>query len=67
MQESIKASSAWFLACRTHAAGMVEMMLHRVQQLHDFQAQLHVVYLINDLFFTAYVPLSYVHLLFCTL
>lgn len=54
LQESIKSSSAWFLACRQHAAGMVDMMLHRVQQLPDFQAQLHVIYLINDLFFTAY-------------
>ena len=35
---------------------MVDMLLNRAQQLHDFEAQLHIVYLINDLFFTACVP-----------
>jgi Surp module len=52
VQESIKASSAWFLACALHAAGMALLMLHRVQALPDFTLQLHVIFLVNDIFFS---------------
>lgn len=55
LQESIKSSSSWFLACRGEAAGMANMMLHRVQQIPDFAAQLHILYLINDILFATYV------------
>lgn len=51
VQDSIKSSSSWFLACRGEAAGLANMMLHRVQQMPDFSAQLHVLYLINDILF----------------
>jgi hypothetical protein len=52
MQESIKASSAWFHACALHASGMAMMMLQRAQQLPDFQSQLHIIFLLNDIFFS---------------
>jgi CID domain len=55
LQDSIKASSAWFYACSLHASGMAIMMLHRAQQLPDFQPQLHILYLVNDIFFSGCV------------
>lgn len=55
IQESIKTSSRWYLACRSQAAGMANMMLHRVQQIPDFPAQLHILYLINDILFATCV------------
>lgn len=51
VQESIKASSAWFLACNLHAAGMADMIVQRVLASANFQAQLHLLFLINDIFF----------------
>lgn len=65
MQESIKASSSWFLACAMHAAGMAAMILHRAQQLTGFEQQLHLIFLVNDIFFTGCVFCQTVHLL-CT-
>ena len=56
VQESIKASSQWFMACTLHAHGMAQMMLQRVHHLAAFQAQLHVVYLLNDILFTGCAP-----------
>lgn len=51
MQESIKASSAWFLACSLHAGGMADMVINRILASPDFQSQLHLLYLMNDIFF----------------
>jgi hypothetical protein len=55
VQESIKASSQWFIACALHARGMAQMMLQRIRQLQDFAPQLHVIYLVNDIFFSGCV------------
>ena len=52
VQESIKASSAWFHACALHAAGMAAMILQRAHQLPAFEPQLHLLFLVNDIFFT---------------
>lgn len=68
MQESIKSSSSWFLACRNEAQGMANMMLHRVQQIPDFAAQLHVLYLMNDILFETCAPRTWFFFLtpFCS-
>jgi hypothetical protein len=61
MQESIKASSQWFIACALHARGMAQMMLQRVRQLQAFPPQLHVIYLVNDIFFSGCAPAAALH------
>ena len=50
-QDSIKASQQWFMACAAHAGGMARMMARRAVALRDFDKQLHLVYLANDILF----------------
>ncbi|GMH34261.1 hypothetical protein BSKO_02095 [Bryopsis sp. KO-2023] len=50
-KDSIKASQNWFMACSQFADGLAMMMARRVQQLGDFNSQLHIVYLANDILF----------------
>ncbi|KAL4434358.1 hypothetical protein ABPG75_000799 [Micractinium tetrahymenae] len=50
-RDSIRNSQQWFMACAPYAAGMAAMMLQHVLHLADYQKQLHVVYLANDILF----------------
>jgi hypothetical protein len=52
-RDSIRNSQQWFMACAPYAAGMAEMMLQHQLLLADYQRQLHVVYLANDILFKA--------------
>jgi len=38
------------MACSLHAAGMADMMVARMAALPSFQEQLHVVFLMNEIF-----------------
>ncbi|KAL4428605.1 hypothetical protein ABPG77_008917 [Micractinium sp. CCAP 211/92] len=50
-RDSIRNSQQWFMACAPYAAGMAAMMLQQVLHLTDYQKQLHVIYLANDILF----------------
>ncbi|KAI3439009.1 hypothetical protein D9Q98_001421 [Chlorella vulgaris] len=52
-RDSIQNSQAWFMACAPYAAGMAELMLQHVLSHGDYQRQLHVIYLANDILFKA--------------
>eukprot|EP00891_Asterochloris_glomerata_P002324 jgi/Astpho2/2324/e_gw1.00043.8.1_t len=49
LQESIKQSQQWFLACTPFASGMAAKMAQQVRQLSDHTRQLHVLYMANDI------------------
>lgn len=53
LQESIKASQGWFMACAAYAPGLAYMMAARAAALPDFEKLLHLVYLANDILFKA--------------
>lgn len=50
-KDSIKSSQQWFLACSPYASGMAAMMAERMLQLQDYEHQLHIIYLANDILF----------------
>lgn len=50
-RDSIRNSQQWFMACAPYAAGMAAMMMQQVLHLADYQRQLHVIYLANDILF----------------
>ena len=52
-QDSIKSSQQWFMACAGYAAGLVRLMARRLVSLGDYDKQLHIVYLANDILFKA--------------
>ena len=49
LQESIKASREWFIACQSHAAGLAVRMASHMSQLPTYDQQLHIIYLANDI------------------
>lgn len=48
-QESIKQSQQWFMACLPYAPGMAAALALHVRNLPDYDRQLHVLYLANDI------------------
>lgn len=48
-QESIKQSQQWFMACLPYAPGMAAALALHVRNLPDYDKQLHVLYLTNDI------------------
>ena len=48
LQESIKASKEWFMACEPHAAGMAAQMADFLSHAPTHEQRLHVLYLAND-------------------
>ena len=48
VQESIKASKEWFMACEPHAAGMAAQMAEFLSHAPTHEQRLHVLYLAND-------------------
>lgn len=48
-KDSIKQSQQWFMACLPHAAGMAAALALHVRSLPDYDKQLHVLYLTNDI------------------
>lgn len=48
-QESIKQSQQWFMACLPYAPGMAAALALHVRNLPDYDKQLHVLYLANDI------------------
>ena len=55
-QDSIKSSRDWFLACRPYAAGMAAKMAAHLCRLDEYDRQLHVLYLANDILLKACAP-----------
>lgn len=55
-KDSIKASKNWFMRCAYYAEGMALFMAHRVVQLKEFDRQLHIIYLVNDILVTSRQP-----------
>lgn len=53
LQDSIKASQGWFMACAAYAAGLAYMMAARAASLQDFDKLLHLIYLANEILFKA--------------
>lgn len=49
VQESIKQSQQWFMACLPYAPGMAAALALHVRNLPDYDKQLHVLYLTNDI------------------
>ena len=49
IQESIKASKEWFMACEPHAAGMAAQMADFLGSAPTHDQRLHVLYLANDI------------------
>ncbi len=49
MQESIKASRDWFLACAPHAGGMAVRMAQALYAQPAYDRQLHILYMANDI------------------
>ena len=49
LQDSIKQSQQWFLACTPFASRMAAKMAQQVRQLSDHTRQLHVLYMANDI------------------
>jgi len=49
MQESIKQSQQWFMACLPYAPGMAAALALHVRNMPDYEKQLHVLYLANDI------------------
>jgi hypothetical protein len=58
LQDSIKASQSWFMACAPYAAGMAYMIANRAANTTDFDKNLHLVYLANDILFKAHTQQS---------
>lgn len=52
-QDSIKSSQSWFMACAAYAPGLVRLMAQRLVNLQEFDKQLHLIYLANDILFKA--------------
>ena len=53
-QDSIKTSQQWFMACPPHlAAALVSLMARRLMGLPEYDRQLHIIYLANDILFKA--------------
>lgn len=50
-KDSIKASQSWFMACAAYAPALAEKMAQFCCHLHDYQRQLHLLYLANDILF----------------
>ena len=50
-KDSIKSSQQWFMACSAHAPGLARMMAQRVVRLQEYDKQLHVIFLANDILF----------------
>jgi len=50
-KDSIKTSQQWFMACVAYAPGLARMMARRVVGIPDYERQLHVIYLTNDVLF----------------
>lgn len=48
VQESIRQSKEWFMACAPHAMGLAAKMALHMRQLPTYEQQLHVIYLAND-------------------
>lgn len=48
VQEAIKASKEWFMACEPHAAGMAAQMAEFLSHAPTHEQRLHVLYLAND-------------------
>jgi hypothetical protein len=53
LQDSIKASQGWFMACASYAPGLAYMMASRAASLQDFDKLLHLIYLANEILFKA--------------
>jgi hypothetical protein len=56
VQESIKSSQQWFTACQPvqqYAYGLVALMARRLISLIEYEKQLHIIYLANDILFKA--------------
>lgn len=53
LQESIKNSQGWFMACAAYAPGMGRIMAQRAVALNEFDKQLHIIYLANDILLKA--------------
>lgn len=53
VQDSIKSSQSWFMACAAYAPGLVRLMAQRLVNLQEFDKQLHLIYLANDILFKA--------------
>lgn len=49
VQDSIKQSQQWFMACLQHAPAMAAALALHVRTLPDYDKQLHVLYLTNDI------------------
>ena len=54
IQESIKASKEWFMACGPHAAGMAAQMADFLCNAPTHDQRLHVLYLANDILLKGY-------------
>ena len=54
VQESIKASKEWFMACDPHAAGMAAQMADFLCNAPTHDQRLHVLYLANDILLKGY-------------
>ncbi|GAX85611.1 hypothetical protein CEUSTIGMA_g13026.t1 [Chlamydomonas eustigma] len=55
-KESIKSSQQWFTACQPvqqYAPGLVALMARRLINLVEYEKQLHIIYLANDILFKA--------------
>eukprot|EP00955_Chlamydomonas_euryale_P103894 365530-Chlamydomonas_euryale.AAC.31 len=48
-KDSIKSSQQWFMSCTPHAAGMAHLMARRLVGLPEYDKQLHIIYLANDI------------------
>ncbi|KAL0038770.1 hypothetical protein WJX79_007226 [Trebouxia sp. C0005] len=48
-KESIKQSQQWFMACMPYASGMAAALALHVRNMPDYDKQLHVLYLANDI------------------
>ncbi|DBB16897.1 TPA: hypothetical protein ACH3X3_015132 [Trebouxia sp. C0006] len=48
-KDSIKQSQQWFMACLPYAPGMAAALALHVRNMPDYEKQLHVLYLANDI------------------
>ena len=63
LQESIKASKDWFMACAPHASGLAAKMAEACgQAATPYDKALHVIYLANDVLLKGCGSFSSAHL-----
>ena len=59
LQDSIKTSKEWFMACVAHVDGLAAKMAAHQQTLPDYEKQLHVIYLANDVLLKRWAQQSF--------